>query len=405
MAMKQTQTKLFDFSDAGLDFSAGSKNLFPDRFKKILTLGFNVQTVTSVAVAGNQVTFTYGGAHGYVADRVLKVDSGALASINGGEFWIDSVTTNTVTITIDDAPISVGGGFTTRVASLGWESVYEQAHIHIYKFKHIDGTDIFARLCFQNATTAGNRNCIAVGIGRTVDLNSGHITDENCLTDLAKCATVAEATSQLRWDFTSSTARTFDNYTYAQGVGTFGKGLVVGSIYHIICMYSQAASQTSHMVSAILPFSSKYSVLNYPVLMCQENGTSTSTLPSGQLDKLRLLAGSIQCSSSSSDAYVLPRLPARSSYLPGNIDGFNTTTVKPLEIYTSEEFQFLGFAYGLGIAMYGTVETSPILGNTNLPTQTADVDFSSIVVCHAITQANTSVRSYVAVAVEEINGL
>src|SRR5690606_29927909 len=138
-------------------------------------------------------------------------------------------------------------------------------------------TDMFARLCFQNATTAGNRNCITVGVGRTVDLNSGHITDENCLTDLAKCATVAEATSQLRWDFTSSTARTFDNYTYAQGVGTFGKGLVVGSIYHIICMYSQAASQTSHMVSAILPFSSKYSVLNYPVLMCQENGASTST--------------------------------------------------------------------------------------------------------------------------------
>src|SRR5690606_35768536 len=104
MTMKQTQTKLFDFSDAGLDFSAGSKNLFPDRFKKMLSLGYNVQTVTSVAVAGNQVTFTYGGTHGYAADRVLKVDSGPLSLINEGEFWIDAVTTNTVTMTIDDAP-------------------------------------------------------------------------------------------------------------------------------------------------------------------------------------------------------------------------------------------------------------------------------------------------------------
>src|SRR5690606_14373193 len=111
MAMKQTQTKLFDFSDVGLDFCAGSKNLFPDRFKKMLALGYNEQTVSSVAVAGNQVTLTYGGTHGYVADRVLKVDSGDLSLVNGGEFWIDLVTTNTVTFTLNDAPGSITSGF------------------------------------------------------------------------------------------------------------------------------------------------------------------------------------------------------------------------------------------------------------------------------------------------------
>ncbi|RKG45949.1 hypothetical protein D7V64_17530, partial [Acinetobacter cumulans] len=95
MAMKQTQTKLFDFADVGLDFCVGSKSLFPDRFKKMLVIGYNTQTVASVAVAGNQVTLTYGVSHGYVADRVLKVESGVLAEINGGEFWIDSVTSNT----------------------------------------------------------------------------------------------------------------------------------------------------------------------------------------------------------------------------------------------------------------------------------------------------------------------
>src|SRR5690606_30234894 len=135
MAMKQTQTKLFDFSDVGLDFCAGSKNLFPDRFKKMLSLGYNVQTVTSVAVVGNQVTLTYGGAHGYVVDLVLKVDSSVFASINGGEFWIDSITTNTLTFTLDAAPASVVSGFTTRIASLGWDLVYEQGHIYIYKFR------------------------------------------------------------------------------------------------------------------------------------------------------------------------------------------------------------------------------------------------------------------------------
>ncbi|EXE09995.1 hypothetical protein J559_3303, partial [Acinetobacter sp. 983759] len=43
MVMKQTQTKMFDFADIGLDFSAGSKSLFPDRFKKMLAQGYNTQ--------------------------------------------------------------------------------------------------------------------------------------------------------------------------------------------------------------------------------------------------------------------------------------------------------------------------------------------------------------------------
>jgi hypothetical protein len=55
----------------------------------MLALGYNEQTVSSAAVSGDQVTLTYGGAHGYKADRVLKVNGGTLSSINGGEFWID----------------------------------------------------------------------------------------------------------------------------------------------------------------------------------------------------------------------------------------------------------------------------------------------------------------------------
>jgi hypothetical protein len=401
MAMKQTQTKLFDLSDVGLGFCAGSKNLFPDRFKKMLSLGYNVQTVSSVAVAGNQVTFTYGGAHGYVADRVLRVDSGDLASINGGEFWIDSITTNTITFTLDGAPSSVTGDFTTHIASLGWQLVYEQAYIHIYKFKHIDDTDMYARLCFQSV--AAQRNCIAVGIGRTADLTLGVITDSNCLADLQNCATPADATSSNLWDFTVSIATTYDNYTYSQGYGVFGKGVVVGSIYHFVCMYSQGASSASHVVSALLPFSSKYNVVNYPVIMCQNNGVPTSAAATGQLDKLRLLVGSTQCASHTT--YALQSLPAKNSYLPSLIDEFNTTTIKPLDIYTTTEFQFLGFAHGLGVAMYATTTTSPAMGNTNLPTQTVDVEFDHIVHCHALTTSNTSTRAYVGVAVEPINGI
>ena len=123
---------MFDFADVGLDFCPGSKNLFPDRFKKMLSQGYNEQTVASVSVTGNQVTLNYGVAHGYAADRVIKINSGALSTINGGEFWIDSVTATSVTMTVDTAPSSIAGMFSTKSASLGWSLEYENANIHIY---------------------------------------------------------------------------------------------------------------------------------------------------------------------------------------------------------------------------------------------------------------------------------
>src|SRR5690606_10172412 len=248
MAMKQTQTKLFNFSDVGLDFCAGSKSLFPDRFKKMLALGYNVQTVSSVAVAGNQVTFTYGGAHGYAADRVLKVNSGALASINGGEFWIDSVTTNTVTMTIDDAPLSISGGFTTKIASLGWSLEYENENIHVYKFKQLDESDIFIRLCFQNQT--GRRNCISPCVGKTFDALTGFITDPLAL---VANASLISPDNDFKWEFSGVAGATYDNFTYSQGYSTFGKGVVIGSLYHVGFLTSASISIDSLRVNGCFP--------------------------------------------------------------------------------------------------------------------------------------------------------
>lgn len=396
MAMKQTQTKLFDFSDVGLDFCAGSKNLFPDRFKKMLALGYNEQTVSSVAVAGNQVTFTYGGAHGYVADRVLKVDSGDLSLVNGGEFWIDLVTTNTVTFTLNDAPGSIASGFTTRIAPLGWELVYENAHIHIYKFRHIDDTDMYARLCFQNATTEGNRNCIVVGIGRTIDLGLGHVTD--AAFDLGKCATVAASTANLKWDFTNSTARMFDNYTYAQGANTFGNGVVVGSMYHIAIMTNIGAYTTCGYTQGIFPASLAmgYSEINYPVLLCCNNGASTTTADTQQYSALRAYCGS-------KSVYMEPKAILQTNIASNSfisLDGFNTTAAKPLSIYEISTGQFLGFILGLFQAMYAT-SNRPNISTSTMPVDTRDVDLSNIVKIQSCS-SSTSEHAWFAAPVEEV---
>lgn len=405
MVMKQTQTKLFDFADVGLDFCSGSKNLFPDRFKKMLSQGYNEQTVASVSVTGSQVTLNYGVAHGYAADRVLKISSGPLTAINGGEFWIDAVTTTSLTMTIDAAPVSIAGGFVTKIASLGWVLVYEQANIQVYKFKHIDDTDMYARLCFQNATDTG-RNCIAVGIGRTVDLALGYIADPNCMTDLATCATVTGATSNIRWDFTSSTARTFDNYTYSQGFATFGKGMVVGSYYHFALMYSQASSAAyGHFaaVSAIMPFQSSYDILNYPLLLAQDNGAATTTT-SGQLSAMRAYLSINRMNLSGNSSELLDRNNAISSFLPPTIENFNTTTCQPVAVFTYSERQFVGYAIGLYQVLYN-FSNSPAPKKEDFPALISEIDFSNYVAVHFIRSTNSSSPSgaaWLSLPVEEI---
>jgi hypothetical protein len=384
MAIKQKQTKMFDFSDADLDFCAGSKNKFPSVFKKMLASGYNSKVVSSVTVAGDQVVLDYGVSHGYAADRVLAINTPGLI----GEFYIDSVTSNTVTMTVANAPTSVAGGFTTKVAPLGWELVYENAHIHIYKFKHIDETDMYARFCFQN-TTASGRNCIAIGLGRTVNLATGVITDQNCPDDLRACATVADATSNIRWDFTSGTARTYDSYTYSQGLAVFGKGLIVGSPYHFVFFFSIASGSNFHLCSAIMPFESDYQNLNYPILLAQNNQASTASISTSQLSQLRILCGKTLCSSDRGGTVFYPSF-ANSSFLPESIDQFNTTTCFPIQIFTATELQYLGHVQGgLYQVAYSRLD-APSTGHTVTPSVTIDIDYSNLCPLHPIASGSGS---------------
>lgn len=405
MAMKQTQTKLFDFADVGLDFSAGSKNLFPDRFKKMLALGFNVQTVTSVAVMGNQVTLTYGGAHGYVADRVLKVDSSALAAINGGEFWIDSVTTNTVTFTLDDAPISITGGFTTRIAPLGWSLEYENANIHVYKFKALDESDLYIRLCFQDQ--AGRRNCISPCIGKTFDPLTGFITDGLAL---AVNKEIMSPGVDFKWEFASAVNTTHNNYTYSQGYSTYGLAKVVGSPYHIMLLTNGYTGSIRSMINGIAPCATlDYEQLKYPVLIGYTYGSITSTFDQYEARNQQARIGNIAVVfnrswiPSSNTSYIFNSTTTSSSYLSPELDSFNTTTVENLFIFEADTLQQVGFVYG----MYQVRSASTSLYPVNFqetPSATYDIDLSNLVFIHAGGSANSESTNshFIAVPVEEI---
>ena len=381
--MKQTQTKLFDFSDVGLDFCAGSKNLFPDRFKNMLSLGYNVQTVLSVAVTGNQVTLTYGSAHGYVADRVLKVNSGVLTSINGGEFRIDSVTTNTVTMTIDDAPLSVTSGFTTKIAPLGWSLEYESANVHVYKFKDIDESDLYLRLVFQSAGS-NQRNVILPCVGKTIDMTSGVITD-NASYDNGRSATSPQA-AVAKWEFAATISATYNNYTYSQGYSFFGKGILIGSQYHMLTLSNSDANTRKGVINGFVPAASFFPSTNYPLLLLYDTGDATVSTANTNLFFFRVgVLGNIRCSfaiSNSNSAIVQLTPQAYSSFLSGQVDPFNTTTTEPLSLYELSTKQFLGYSCGgIYTAKYSSANqpgVTPLLS----PSETIDVDFGSKVYVH-----------------------
>lgn len=409
MAMKQTQTKLFDFSDVGLDFCSGSKNLFPDRFKKMLSLGYNVQTVSSVSVAGNQVTLTYGGAHGYVERRVLKVNSGILADINGGEFFIDSVTTNTVTLTIDDVPPSIPKGFATHVASLGYDLIYEKDHIHIYKFKHIDDTDLYLRLVFQNNTVYRNR--IAVCIGKTADLLSGTITDPNSLSETRGNTTPGT----YAWEFTVDANSTYNNYSYSQGYSLFGKGMVVGSLYHLAVLNWSASSAQHCRINGFFPTHCfNYSLLDYPILFCgnfgnasaahnNNNGQLYNTVGSMFIGNVRVMLQNT-LSTTTRPQQCAPWATALNSFLPTSLDNFNTTACgMVLNIFEYGTLQFIGVISG-GIYSCGYYNQSgaPLISPSSLPLITTDIDFGGDILIHAISVNAAANSGYYAFPVEEI---
>ncbi len=397
---------MFDFADIGLDFSAGSKSLFPDRFKKMLAQGYNTQTVSSVTVEGNQVTLNYGMNHGYAADRVLKLNTSALADINNGEFVIDSVTTQTVTLTIDNAPQSIAGNFTTYIAPLGWELVYEKSNVHIYKFKHIDESDLYLRICFQ--TNASHRNAIVVAVGKTADLALGTINDINVPGNLGTVTNSDNASPAMRWDFTDAASSTPNNYTYSQGASTYGRGIIVGSLYHIVTMInsysanSEDSREGARCLFSVLPtYCFNYENLNYPIMIGDNQGSTSIIKPSTQSGAGFLayvgrhqVAIDIAKTQTGIELYY-PQ--AGDSILPPSIDTFNTTASRPIQLFEYSTKQFIGFiSGGLQTLSIGPLN-KPVLSSVNTsPIFTKDIDLDSNVCVHGIG------RLWVAVPVEEI---
>lgn len=407
MAIKQTQTKFYAFSDADLDLSSVSKAKLPLAFKKILNTGYNEKTVTSVSVSGNHVTLTYGGSHGYVADRVLKIGSGALTSINGGEFVIDSVTANTVTLTVDGAPLSIAGGFTTKVAPLGWDLVYESGLVYLYKMRYLDERDLYIRLVF--APTGTHKSMANVCVGKTANEMTGEITDTYGIPD---GRVNSAAVSGFMWMFSYITTATGDSYTYAQGAATYGNFYIVGSKYHIACMCSTNNANFPGRFLAILPTKTlDYDVLDYPLVIGNYSTSAlTSSLATDQpqfsniaIDQLysHFMIGTIPIALTPFDAATATTISnvGITSFLPSAITTFNTLSCSPIHLYERSTAQFIGVV-SAG-AYRGTIKVADAgsLSGNMLPRTTYDIDDPAVLVAYQYvwaTSSNLNVQSFFA---------
>lgn len=88
--------------------------------------GWGSKVAASATVALNKITLSYGVAHGYLKKQIISVSGANQAAINGNH-RIDSVTVDTITLTIDGV-MDATGTITTKVAPLGFQSVFGSAN-------------------------------------------------------------------------------------------------------------------------------------------------------------------------------------------------------------------------------------------------------------------------------------
>lgn len=398
--IKQTQTKMFDFSDVGLDFCSGAKLLFPSVFKKILASGYNRKTVASMSISGNQVTLNFGASHNYKADRVLKVDA------SGGyskEVYIDSVTDQSLIFTESNAS-NLNGTITTYIASLNWSLLYESDSVQLYKMKNLNEEDVYVRFVFQ--TTANSINSVGVCVGMSADITLGTITDTTTNT-LHATATTPQPGFQ--WLFYQNTGTAYNNYSYSQGFSIFGRGCVIGSLYHL-CFLSNDYYYSTYMgtFNSILPVATMYSdALSSKVSVCgyqcrtvsSQLATQPLTVSQAFIHNTRVLSRY----ATTGYLFQMSNLLAPNSYVGSGLDNFNTTTCMPLQFVEASTGQHLGYAYGAYTAMYGASNTLDLSKSSANPTFTTDIDLNNnIALLMTSNSSSLSNSAYICIPIEEV---
>lgn len=165
--MPSHPVKFFSSQHTGLSSMAVAAGSLISVLDACLINGFNLQTLTSLAIANNVLTGTKN-AHGYVVDQVLIVAGANEAALNT-EWRITSVTTNAFTAAATGmANVTGTGTITAKVAPAGWSKPFSGTNLAAYK-----SVASGAMGCLLRVDDTGANVARVVGYEAMTDINTG----------------------------------------------------------------------------------------------------------------------------------------------------------------------------------------------------------------------------------------
>lgn len=132
--------------------------------------GFNALSPVTVTVSAGVATLVYAAPHGYTADQYLRVLGASASKVNGDKrpTILDAQSLTVPAAGASDGP--VGGSISTRFAPLGWERVFTDVNVRVYRSPNLTGSRLFYRL---QDTAATSLSANLRGYESMTDANNG----------------------------------------------------------------------------------------------------------------------------------------------------------------------------------------------------------------------------------------
>lgn len=123
--------------------------------KAILVTGFGTRSLASAVYdsEAGTITLTLSSGHAYLKDSIIEVSGANEAGFNG-EFRVQSITTNTVVVWLDNGTpgaASATGDLAIKIPSLGWEVLFEDAANYKIIFGRTDENATPIKLMVDNS--------------------------------------------------------------------------------------------------------------------------------------------------------------------------------------------------------------------------------------------------------------
>lgn len=149
--------KYFTSQQGGAPVMNGVAGSLIALFDACLVYGFNLKTATSVVVVADVCTVTYSAPHGYEVDQVILL-AGATPSGLNGEQRVVSLDANSLTFATTGISDQIASGtITTKAAPLGWQKVYTDTNLAVYRSADTNGSQMYLRVNDSATTYAGLR--------------------------------------------------------------------------------------------------------------------------------------------------------------------------------------------------------------------------------------------------------